>query len=171
MIRTKHLVVGLSLSLALALTGCQPKEEGTTTGEATPSTTTESPATTGEASPSEPAQQAAGGAVDSAVMAKGEQVYTANCASCHQANGEGMAGTFPPIAGAEQANGPADEHIKIVLKGLSGPITVKGQQYNGAMPPFAQLTDDEIAAVVTYERNSWGNTGGAVTADQVKALR
>ncbi len=164
MIRTKHLVVGLSLSLALALTGCQPKEEAATTGEATPSTTAEAPA--GEATP---ATQAAAPAGD--LMAKGEQVYTANCASCHQANGEGMAGTFPPIAGAEQANGPAEDHIKIVLNGLSGPIKVKGQEYNGAMPPFSQLSDEDIAAVITYERGSWGNTGGAVTPEQVKALR
>lgn len=157
---SKPLMIGLSLAFAVAMAGCQPKEEKpATTGEATPSAAAEAT----------PSTQAAGGAT--ADLAKGEQVYTANCASCHQANGEGMAGTFPPIAGSEQANGPAEEHIKIVLKGLSGPIKVKGTEYNGAMPPFAQLSDEEIAAVVSYERSSWGNTGGAVTADQVKALR
>lgn len=101
----------------------------------------------------------------------GAALYQANCAACHQAGGEGLAGTFPPLAGAEQVNGPADAHIKIVLKGASGPMTVKGQQYNGAMPPFNQLTDEEIAAIVTHERTSWGNKGGAVTPAQVKALR
>ncbi|MNL25127.1 Cytochrome c-552 precursor [compost metagenome] len=58
-----------------------------------------------------------------------------------------------------------------MLKGKSGPITVKGQQYNGAMPPFSQLSDEELAAVVSFERTSWGNKGGAVTPDQVRALR
>lgn len=158
MIRTKHLVVGLGLSLALALTGCQPEGEKPTTAE--------SPAApAAEASPAAPAA----GAAD--LKAKGEQLYTANCASCHQASGEGMAGTFPPLVGAEQVNGPAEEHIKIVLNGMSGPITVKGQEYNGAMPPFNHLSDEDIAAIVTHERTSWGNTGGAVTPEQVKALR
>ncbi|HEY9856485.1 MAG TPA: cytochrome c oxidase subunit II [Stenomitos sp.] len=103
--------------------------------------------------------------------ADGAALYSANCASCHQATGEGMAGTFPPLAGSEIPNGPAAEHIKIVLHGKSGPLTVKGQQYNGAMPPFPQLSDEEIAAILTYERTSWGNKGGAVTPEQVKALR
>ena len=104
-------------------------------------------------------------------VADGGAVFQANCASCHQANGEGIPGAFPPIAGGEIPNGDAAEHIKTVLKGKSGPITVKGQQYNGAMPPFSQLSDQEIAAVVSFERTSWGNKGGAVTPDQVRALR
>ncbi|HEY9855735.1 MAG TPA: cytochrome c [Stenomitos sp.] len=167
-LQSKHLVVGLSLALTMAMVGCQPKEEKpATTGEASPAA--EAPATTGEASPSGAAAttQAAGGAD----VKKGEELYTANCASCHQATGEGMAGTFPPLAGSEFTNGPAKDHITIVLKGKSGPITVKGQQYNGAMPPFAQLTDEEIADIISYERTTWGNKGGMVTADDVKALR
>ncbi|HEY9856482.1 MAG TPA: c-type cytochrome [Stenomitos sp.] len=103
--------------------------------------------------------------------ADGAALYSANCASCHQATGQGMAGTFPPLAGSEIPNGPAADHIKIVLHGKSGPITVKGQQYNGAMPPFPQLSDDEIAAILTYERTNWGNKGSAVTPAEVKALR
>lgn len=117
------------------------------------------------AAPAEEKVAAAPKAVD------GAAVYQANCASCHQATGEGMPGVFPPLAGAEIPNGDATEHINTVLKGKSGPITVKGQQYNGAMPPFSQLSDDEIAAVVSYERTTWGNKGGAVTPAQVKALR
>lgn len=101
----------------------------------------------------------------------GKQAYEANCASCHQANGQGLPGMFPPFAGAEIPNGDPKEHIEIVLKGKSGPMTVLGKQYNGAMPPFSQLSDEEIAAIITYERTSWGNKGSVVTADQVKALR
>jgi mono/diheme cytochrome c family protein len=94
------------------------------------------------------------------------------CASCHQANGQGLPRVFPPLAGAEIVNGPAAEHITIVLRGKSGPMKVKGQMYNGMMPPFAgMMTDAEIAAVITYERTTWGNKGGAVTAAQVKARR
>lgn len=102
---------------------------------------------------------------------KGEQVYTATCAACHQANGQGLPNTFPPLAGSEFVNGDANKHIEIVLKGLTGPITVLGKPYNSAMPPQAQLSDEDIAAVVTYERTAWGNKGGAVTPEQVKALR
>jgi len=163
-LQSKHLVVGLSLALTMAMAGCQPKEEKpATTGEATPSAATEAPAATAPGATT----QAAGGAD----VKKGEELYTANCASCHQATGEGMTGTFPPLAGSEFTNGPAKDHITIVLKGKSGPITVKGQQYNGAMPPFAQLTDAEIADIVSYERTAWGNKGGMVSADDVKALR
>ncbi|MNL82723.1 Cytochrome c-552 precursor [compost metagenome] len=78
---------------------------------------------------------------------------------------------FPPLAGAEIPNGDATEHIKIVLHGKSGPMKVLGKDYNGAMPPFGQLSDEEIAAVVNHERTSWGNKGSAVTPAQVKALR
>ncbi|MBO9541830.1 cytochrome c [bacterium] len=163
--RLKPTVILLGLGLALSLAGCQPAEEKK--AETTPS------APPAAESPAAPTTQAASpAAVDEAALkAKGEKVYAANCASCHQANGEGMPNVFPPLAGGEIPNGDAAEHIKTVLKGKSGPITVKGKQYNGAMPPFSQLTDEDIAAVVTYERTTWGNKGGAVSPDQVKALR
>lgn len=102
----------------------------------------------------------------------GKAIYQARCASCHQANGQGVPNVFPPLAGAEIVNGPAKEHITIVLKGRTGPITVKGKTYNGAMPAHAGLMSDaEIAAVISYERTNFGNKGGAVTPAQVKALR
>jgi cytochrome c oxidase subunit 2 len=86
------------------------------------------------------------------LIAKGQEVYDANCASCHQANGEGIPGTFPAITNSPVANGPIDEHVKLVLKG-------KGS----LMPPFeATLTPAEIAAVVTYQRNALGNSKGDV---------
>jgi len=105
------------------------------------------------------------------LKARGAQVYTANCAACHQATGQGLPGVFPPLVGSEYTNKNPKEHIKIVLKGLQGPIKVAGKAYNGVMPAFAHLSDEDIAAVVTYERVSWGNHGGAVKPADVKALR
>jgi mono/diheme cytochrome c family protein len=102
----------------------------------------------------------------------GAQVYQANCASCHQAQGEGLPGAFPPLAASEWVIGEARIPVKILLKGLTGPITVKGQSYNGVMPSFeAVLNDAEIAAVVTYIRSHWGNQVNEVGESQVKALR
>ena len=89
----------------------------------------------------------------------GEKVYTANCAACHQASGEGLPPNFPSIKGSKVANGAADAHIKQVVNG------------KGLMPPFKQLSDEDVAAVVSYERTSWGNKGGAVTVAAVAAAR
>ncbi len=97
----------------------------------------------------------------------GKALYEAKCASCHQSNGLGVPGVFPPIAGAEVPNGPAAAHIKIVLEGMSGPVKVLGKDYNGSMPPWNQLPSEEIAAIVTYERTAFGNKGGAVSVDDV----
>jgi mono/diheme cytochrome c family protein len=115
---------------------------------------------------------AAADAEPAAAALDGKALYETHCAVCHQPTGQGVPGAFPPIAGSEYANGPADTQIKIVLKGLSGPIKVKGVAYNGQMMAFAdRLTDDQIAAIITYERTSWGNSGGAATAADVKKLR
>lgn len=109
-------------------------------------------------------------AVDAALLKKGEGVYTANCAGCHQATGAGLPGAFPPLAG--NANLSDVKHVTTVIhQGLKGEIEAKGQKYNGQMPPFAQLSDDDVAAVATYVRNSWGNKFGGVTAEDSKATR
>ncbi|MBM3260229.1 MAG: cytochrome c [Candidatus Sericytochromatia bacterium] len=118
------------------------------------------------------ATEAVAAAEPAAAALDGKALYETHCAACHQPTGQGVPGAFPPIAGSEYANGPADTQIKIVLKGLSGPIKVKGVTYNGQMMAFAdRLTDDQIAAIITHERTSWGNSGGAVTASDVKKLR
>ena len=102
----------------------------------------------------------------------GEEVYTEVCAACHQGNGEGVAGSFPPLKGAGGYYGSAENHAKIIVHGLAGEIEVLGVTYNGAMPgQGAMLNDIEIAAVATYERNSWGNNDGDVTPEQVAAVR
>lgn len=103
--------------------------------------------------------------------ANGAEVFT-RCAVCHQASGLGMPGAYPPLAGSEWLVNNPEVPIRIVLHGLQGPITVKGASFNNAMTPFAdQLSDAEIAAVITYERSTWGNNASAITADQVKTVR
>lgn len=97
------------------------------------------------------------------LMAKGEQVYSSNCAACHQANGMGVPGAFPAISGSKVATGPIDEHIKLVLNGRPGT----------AMAAFGgQLSEADIAAVVTYQRNSWTNKAGDMAQpSQVAGLK
>ena len=102
--------------------------------------------------------------------ADGAALY-ATCSACHQANGAGIPGAFPPLAESEWVNGPVENLIRIQLRGLMGPITVKGTTYNSVMPPNATLSDEEIAAVLTHVRSNFGNKSSAVTAEQVKALR
>lgn len=92
----------------------------------------------------------------------GEKLYASNCAACHMANGQGIPGTFAALAGSPIANGPKAAHIDIVLNGKPGTL----------MQAFGrQLKDQELAAILTYERTSWGNNAGEVTADDVKAAR
>jgi mono/diheme cytochrome c family protein len=113
-----------------------------------------------------PAPAAASGAV-----AAGDRIYASLCVACHQASGQGLPGVFPPLAGSEWVNAAPELSIKILLLGLGGSVTVKGQAYNGQMPSFKQLSDAEIAAVLTHVRTSWSNSAGAVTADSVKQAR
>ncbi|MFT4045554.1 MAG: cytochrome c oxidase subunit II [Solimonas sp.] len=93
------------------------------------------------------------------LVKKGQAVYTANCAACHQASGAGLPPNFPSLQGDKVTNGPADAHITQILKGKN------------LMPPFPQLSDEEIAAVATFERTSWGNKGSVIQPSQVAALR
>jgi mono/diheme cytochrome c family protein len=110
----------------------------------------------------------------------GETLYAANCASCHQAAGQGIPGAFPPLAGhmpeLYAAEGGRAYLINVVLYGLQGPIEVLGQPYNGVMPGFSQLADDEVAAVLNHELTSWGNDAlltdfSPITSDEVAAER
>ena len=102
----------------------------------------------------------------------GEEVYAQVCVTCHQATGQGLAGAFPPLAGSDWMAKSNEVLIKIVLHGLMGEIEVSGQKYNSVMAPWGtQLNDQEIANVLTHVRSSWGNTGAAVTAEEVKTVR
>ncbi len=104
-----------------------------------------------------------------ALVANGKTVYETVCLACHQANGEGLPGAFPGLAGSEWVleEGPG-RLIRIVLQGLQGPIEVKGQAFNSVMVAWrSQLSDEDIASVLTYIRQEWGNDAGYVTPDQV----
>ncbi len=104
---------------------------------------------------------------------RGKKIFAANCQTCHQTNGLGVAGQYPPLAGSEFTTGGSRRPAMIVLKGLQGPVTVKGQKFGSAvMQPWEKtLTDQKIADVLTYERSEWGNAASAVTADQIAGLR
>jgi cytochrome c oxidase cbb3-type subunit 2 len=104
--------------------------------------------------------------------AKGASLYTANCSACHQANGEGLPGAFPPLKGNDAVNDDdATTHIHVVLHGLQA-TQVGGVVYGGVMPPFAAtLNDAEVADIIDYERSSWGNHGKPTVAAQVAAER
>ena len=101
----------------------------------------------------------------------GAALFTGTCSVCHQANGEGLAGVFPPLAKSDfLAQGPA-KSIAVVINGLSGPVKVNGKDYNSVMPPMSQLNDDAIANILTYVTNSWGNTGDQITQAEVAKVR
>jgi nitrite reductase (NO-forming) len=102
----------------------------------------------------------------------GQQLFAGTCSVCHQANGEGLSGVFPPLAKSDYLSKQDKAHlISIPLHGLTGNITVNGKDYNSVMPSMAQLTDDEVANILTYVLNSWGNPGGQVSNEEVKAVR
>jgi mono/diheme cytochrome c family protein len=102
----------------------------------------------------------------------GGAIFASMCVACHQANGQGLPGVFPPLAGSEWVNGRDTTLVTILLHGITGPIRVKGSTYNGAMPAFKeQLDDAQIAAVLTYIRGQWGNSAANVSAEIVAATR
>ncbi|MEO8366459.1 MAG: copper-containing nitrite reductase [Pseudoxanthomonas sp.] len=104
-------------------------------------------------------------------VAAGKELFNGTCATCHQPNGEGMAGVFPPLAKSDYIAADKSRLAAVMLHGLQGPVTVNGKEYNSIMPPMNQLTDDEVAQLATYVLNSWGNPGGHVTKDEAAAAR
>lgn len=109
----------------------------------------------------------------------GKRQYGLACVTCHQANGEGVPGVYPPLAGSEWVLGSEERVVSIVLHGLKGPVHVKGVQFGAAaMPAFGQVagsgynwSDDKIAAVLTYIRQEWGNSASPISAQKVTELR
>jgi mono/diheme cytochrome c family protein len=111
-------------------------------------------------------------AAASSPVEAGRRVYENACQTCHQANGRGVSGIFPPVVGSRWVTGDPATLVRIVLGGLRGPIEVAGETYNGAMPAWAnQLSDDEIAAVLTYIRQWEANSAGPVEPSLVADLR
>lgn len=120
---------------------------------------------------SQATQSAAAGtlSVDEQIKA-GAALFNGTCSVCHQPNGEGIANVFPPLARSDYLS-DLKRAASAVLHGLSGKLTVNGREYDSVMPPMNQLTDDEVANIVTFVANSWGNGGGRLRAGEVKALR
>ena len=115
--------------------------------------------------------------VELSLFLKGKTIYGKEgyCVTCHQADGKGLpAAGFPPLSQTKWVTGSQDRLLRVILKGLHGPLTVNGKKYAGQVPmtPFGGLLkDDEVAAVATYVRNSFGNKASAVTTQKVKAVR
>lgn len=106
-------------------------------------------------------------------MDLGKKVYGGNCANCHQASGVGQPGSYPPLAGSEWVLGSKERLAAILLKGVQGPLDVKGATFSTQVMPGqeAVLTPEKIADLLTYLRGSWGNTAGPVTTDEVNAAK
>lgn len=102
----------------------------------------------------------------------GKTLFAGTCSVCHQPDGAGLPGVFPPLAKSDYLAGHSnDQIITILLNGLTGPVRVNGNDYNSVMPPMSQMNDDEIANILTFVHNSWGNDGGRVTKEEVAKIR
>ncbi len=109
---------------------------------------------------------------DPAQLNRGARAYRALCLACHLPDGRGVAGVTPPLAGSDYLLADRDRAVLTVLKGLAGPIRVNGVAYEGVMPGLEQiLSDQQIADVLTYVFNTWGNAGPAFAPDHVARLR
>ncbi|WP_025871121.1 c-type cytochrome [Methylobacillus glycogenes] len=119
------------------------------------------------------ADAGAPGAAPAAPHVDGAAIYTSRCVSCHQANGMGIPGAFPPLVGSEYVLGKPEVLVRILLHGLQGEIKVAGNTFNGVMPPWAeQLSDEEIAGVASHVRSGMGdNKADKVDAALVKKIR
>jgi nitrite reductase (NO-forming) len=102
---------------------------------------------------------------------KGKRVYMQACSMCHQEHGKGLPQVFPPLAQSDYLMADKTRSIGVVLRGLSGLVTVNGHTYNGVMPPQVQLSDDQVANVLTFIMNSWGNQGDSISVEEVKVVR
>jgi nitrite reductase (NO-forming)/hydroxylamine reductase len=147
----------ISVALAVSLAACAQEAEP--------------PATTGvDTAVAVHAAEAANVSMEDR-LANGSTLYSAHCAACHQAEGQGLAGAFPPLADSDYLVDDPIVAVTAVLNGLSGPITVNGVDYNAVMPNLSYLSDSDVADVVTFVINSWGNPGGEVNTGQVAAVR
>jgi len=117
------------------------------------------------------AAHAAGTLTKDEQIKAGQQLFAGTCSVCHQANGQGLAGVFPPLAKSDLIAADPKRVVDIMLHGLSGKITVNGTEYNSVMPPMTQLTDDEVANIATYVLNSWGNPGGQMQKEDAAKAR
>ena len=104
-------------------------------------------------------------------MERGQKLYATNCQSCHMANGQGVPSVFPPLAKSDYLMEDKVRSIKQILYGAQGEMVVNGKTYNGQMMSYDMLSDQEIADVLNYIRNTWGNKGEIVKPQEVKKVR
>ena len=149
----KSFALTLWLGSLIACSSSGNQEETTTTA----TTTTSEPETTP--------------AVQTQALEKGKTIYSQYCLACHQGDGNGVAGAFPPLTQTEWVAGDKATLIPVILNGMQGEITVKGEVYNNAMPAHGFLSDEEIGAVLTYVRQSFGNDYSEITAEDVAEVR
>ena len=114
---------------------------------------------------------ASGTLTQEAQVLAGQELFAGTCSVCHQANGAGLPGVFPPVAKSDFLAADPKRAIGVLLHGLTGKVTVNGTEYNSVMPPMNQLNDDEIANILTYLLNSFGNPGGRILTEDVKKVR
>ena len=125
------------------------------------------PAKTGK-----PSRAATPAAAAPALPVDGAKLFATTCAACHQVSGDGLEDRYPALNGSEWVTGDEQKLIRIVMHGLSGPVDVAGQTFDGAMPAWGGvLKDPEIAAVTSYVRSAWGNKAAPITAATVTAIR
>lgn len=137
-----------------------PYNPGTTIGESSPA---EMPV---DAEIEEIEEAPAEFSAESSIL-KGKKIYSQNCLACHQADGQGIAKVFPPLANSDYLNADVDRAIDVVVNGMSGEVDVNGETYNSVMPA-QRLSDEDVAAVLNYVYSSWGNNGTIVTPERVK---
>lgn len=153
--------VSVVLALIAALVACS-NNSGSASSSSSAAASTEAAATAVASTAAAPSVAAA---------ADGAKIYNQNCSSCHQPNGQGVKGTYPPLIGNPTVTGYDIHLIHIVKYGLTGKTTVGGVQYNGMMPAWSQsLSNADIAAVLTYIRSSWGNKARPISESRVAAV-
>ena len=108
---------------------------------------------------------------EKALLSRGEELYLESCAACHGRQGEGVPRAFPPLIGTERVLGPPAALIALSLDGVSGPLKVGDEEYNGFMPGQAQHSNEDLAELLTFVRSSWGNNASAINADEVDKVR
>jgi nitrite reductase (NO-forming)/hydroxylamine reductase len=171
--RSPARILVLSAALALGMTACA-QDDDAAAGAAAQTTTQTTTQAAAQATDNAVAVHAAEAASRTLAerLASGEKLFAAHCSACHQANGQGLAGAFPPLAQSSYlAEGGAAVAVKAVLNGLSGPISVNGKEYNAVMPTLSYLSDSDVADVVNFVMNSWDNPGGEVSSGEVAAAR
>jgi mono/diheme cytochrome c family protein len=140
----------LSLVLLVAVVGCAKSSRGASAAASASAAAMRNPASASD----------------------GATVYLTDCSSCHQADGQGVSGAFPPLAGNAAVTGNPVAVIAIVKNGLEGRVTVNNLAYSGIMPSWkGQISDDQLAAVISYIRSAWNNHAGGVSVGQVTAIK